>query len=56
MIEHRTAAEFEEVPGIGWRLARELVAAQPIHGKGQLYDIDWIGWDRAKAAWDHFCN
>ena len=56
VIEHRTAAEFERVPGIGWGLADRLVDAQPIRSWSELWDIDGIGWQRADAVWEHFCD
>ena len=56
VIEHRTAAEFEKVPGIGRWLAQQLEAAQPIRSSSELYGIDWIGWNRAQAVWNHFCD
>jgi len=56
VIEHRTAAEFEKVPEIGTWLAQQLEAAQPIRSLNELYRIDWIGWNRAHAVWEHFCD
>ena len=57
VIEHHTAAEFEEVHGIGRGLAQRLVDAQPIRSWDELYyDIDRIGWDKANAVWEHFCG
>lgn len=56
VIEHRTAAEFEKVPEIGWRLAQQLKAAQPIRSRSELYRIDRIGRTRAYEVWKHFCG
>jgi len=56
VIEYRTAAEFEQVPEIGWWLAQRLVDAQPIHSFDDLYGIDGIGFTRASNVWDHFCG
>ena len=56
VIEHRTAAEFEKVPGIGWGLAEQLVDAQPIRSWSELWDIDGIGWYRADAVWEYFSD
>ena len=56
MIEHRTAADFEKVPEIGRELAQRLVEAQPIRSWSELWDIDGIGWYRADAVWEHFCD
>ncbi len=56
VIEHRTAADFEKVPEIGRELAQRLVEAQPIRSWSELWDIDGIGWYRADAVWEHFCD
>ena len=56
VIEHRTAAEFENVPEIGRWLAQRLVDAQPIRSRSELYRIDGIGGTRAYEVWKHFCD
>ena len=51
-----TAAEYDDVYGIGETLSARLVEAQPFANTAQLQSVKGIGSVKASAVWEHFCG
>ena len=51
-----TAAEYDNVYGIGETLSARLVEAQPFANTAQLQSVKGIGSVKASAVWEHFCG